>query len=227
MNRWWEKYQRFLGAVFLLWFLLRTGQFFGFSFGVDLHLLFRVVLFLGGIWGIWGIWRNWDSIFPVLKGFFVRQKREFSVKTKAAQAKIVAFSPKILGGRAGSLAVLPLAVAVGVFGELGELGGKLPRILFSKEGILVLGILGILGDVFVFDFSSDLMILFLTGLWLWSVRRYRLEGRVSVGVALFFLAMCPFLLIFKKDPIAEKAAIWAYMFLVVGVGQLFTENLKR
>jgi len=31
-------------------------------------------------------------------------------------------------------------------------------------------------------------------------------------------------LILKKEPIAEKAAIWAYMFLVVGVGQLLKES---
>jgi hypothetical protein len=55
----------------------------------------------------------------------------------------------------------------------------------------------------------------------------RFEGRVSVAGALIFLALCPFLLIFKKDPIAEKAAIWAYMFLVVGTIQMFVEYAKE
>jgi hypothetical protein len=34
-------------------------------------------------------------------------------------------------------------------------------------------------------------------------------------------------LIFKKDPVAEKAAIWAYMFLVVGTIQMFVEFAKE
>jgi len=39
--------------------------------------------------------------------------------------------------------------------------------------------------------------------------------------------MCPFLLIFKKNLIAEKAAVWAYMFLVVGVIQMMIEYMKE
>jgi hypothetical protein len=70
--------------------------------------------------------------------------------------------------------------------------------------------------LFCFCFLFDL-VLFLTGLWILAVRHYKFEGRVSIAIALFFLTLCPFLLIFKKEPIAEKAAIWAYMFLVVGV----------
>ena len=91
---------------------------------------------------------------------------------------------------------------------------------------LGLCILGILIDIFVFKFTSDLLILFLTGLWILIIRHYKFEGRVSIAIALFFLTLCPFLLIFKKEPIAEKAAIWAYMFLVVGVIQLFINELK-
>jgi len=39
--------------------------------------------------------------------------------------------------------------------------------------------------------------------------------------------MCPFLLIFQKEPIAEKAAVWAYMFLLVGVIQMIIEYVKE
>jgi len=80
-------------------------------------------------------------------------------------------------------------------------------------------------DIFFFKFTSDLLILFLIALWILSARYYKFESRFSIAIALFFLTMCPFLLIFKKDPIAEKAAIWAYMFLVVGVVQMFIEYI--
>jgi hypothetical protein len=227
MERIFAKYKRFAGAVFFLWIFLETAKFFGFSFGVDLHLLFRVAFLLGGIWGIGEIWVNWGVIYPALIAFLARQKSEFIDKTKVTQAEIVAFSPRILGGKVGSFVVLPLAVSFGAIRRVGGVGGRFFRLLFSKEGILLLGILGILLDIFVLDFSSDLIILFLTGLWVWSVRWHRFEGRVSVAGALIFLALCPFLLIFKKDPIAEKAAIWAYMFLVVGTIQMFVEYAKE
>ena len=91
---------------------------------------------------------------------------------------------------------------------------------------LVLSLFGILIDIFIFKFTSDLVILGLTGLWIGAVIGWRLEGRFSILGALIFLVMCPFLLIIKQEAIAEKAAIWTYMFLVVGVVQQMIE-LKR
>lgn len=85
--------------------------------------------------------------------------------------------------------------------------------------------LGIFLDVFFLSFSSDLLILILTALWVLAVWLYKFDGRISVGIALGFLIICPILLVFKKEPIAEKAAIWVYMFLAIGVIQLFVENV--
>ena len=99
--------------------------------------------------------------------------------------------------------------------------------VFNQTIILVLVLLGILLDIFIFKFTSDLLILILTALWILSVYHFKFKGKASIGLALGFLILCPFLLIFKKELIAEKAAIWAYMFLVVGVVQLFVEYLKE
>jgi len=41
------------------------------------------------------------------------------------------------------------------------------------------------------------------------------ESRVSATIALLFLFFCPILLIAKKDPLAEKMAIYAYDFLII------------
>ncbi len=97
----------------------------------------------------------------------------------------------------------------------------------KKCTFLLLAIVGVLVDIFIFRFTSDLVILGLTGMWIGAVIGWRLEGRFSILGALIFLTMCPFLLILKKDPIAEKAAIWAYMFLVVGVIQQLIELKKE
>ena len=43
------------------------------------------------------------------------------------------------------------------------------------------------------------------------------DSRYAAGAALVFLASCPFLLIFKKDALAESAAIYAYYFLIITV----------
>lgn len=48
----------------------------------------------------------------------------------------------------------------------------------------------------------------------------------SGGLALFFLALCPFLLVFKKDALAEKSAIYAYYFLVISVILIIIENFS-
>ncbi|OQB43715.1 MAG: hypothetical protein BWY03_00626 [Parcubacteria group bacterium ADurb.Bin159] len=96
----------------------------------------------------------------------------------------------------------------------------------KKHWWLFVSVIGILLDIFIFPFTSDVVILILTGLWIGAVVGWKLEGRFSIFAALIFLTLCPFLLIFKKDPLAEKAAIWAYMFLVVGVIQQLIE-LKR
>lgn len=92
---------------------------------------------------------------------------------------------------------------------------------------LILGIFLIFLDIFVFRISSDLLILLLIVLWIILVYRYKFDGRFSIGLALGFLVLCPFLLSFNNKPIADKAAIWAYLFLVVGVIQLFIEYLKE
>jgi len=86
---------------------------------------------------------------------------------------------------------------------------------------------GVLFDIFIFDSTRDLVILFLTGLWILTVWLNHFEGRISVAGGLLFLATCPFLLIFGKAAIAEKFAIWAYMFLVVGIGQMIIEYVKE
>jgi len=87
--------------------------------------------------------------------------------------------------------------------------------------------LGIFIDIFLFGFKADLVVLFLTVLWILSVYLYEFEGRVSLIGGLAFLTICPFLLIFNKKLVAEKVVLWAYIFLAVGIVRLFVEYKKR
>jgi hypothetical protein len=53
--------------------------------------------------------------------------------------------------------------------------------------------------------------------WLLLALIVQHDSRISAGVGLAFLATCPFLLIAKKEAVAEQAANYAYFFLAIGV----------
>lgn len=53
------------------------------------------------------------------------------------------------------------------------------------------------------------------------------DGRYAFGIALFFLVLCPFLLLAKKDKIAETSAIFTYYFLVIGTLQEIIEIVRK
>lgn len=97
---------------------------------------------------------------------------------------------------------------------------------FSKKTRLVFLIIlvpSILSDIFKVPQVYDTVTFWLTIFWVIVVIGYRLEGRFSFAAALSFLVICPISLIFKNEFVAEKAAIWTYMFLVVGTIQSLIE----
>lgn len=91
---------------------------------------------------------------------------------------------------------------------------------------LILTVYGIFFDIFIFKLTSDFLIFLLLCLLIILIIRFKFKGRLSVGLALGFLILCPLLIIIKKELIAEKTAIWAYIFLAIGTIQLFLENSK-
>lgn len=88
---------------------------------------------------------------------------------------------------------------------------------------LFLFTVGIFFDICFLKFTSSLFILFLVFLWIWTVIDWQLEGKFSIFGGLILLIVSPFLLILKKDPIAEKVAAWVYVFLATGVIQQLIE----
>jgi len=106
-----------------------------------------------------------------------------------------------------------------------QLLGKIIRYLSISAKLFwfVISIAGILLDIFLFKKNSDLLTTIFTFTWIFSMVGYKSEARTSFTFALGYLVLCPFLLIFKLDFIAEKAAIWTYMMLVVGTVQSIFE----
>ncbi len=52
------------------------------------------------------------------------------------------------------------------------------------------------------------------------------DSRVAIGMAIFFIIMCPFLIVFDDSKLAEQFAIFAYYFLVIGVFEQVIEYIK-
>lgn len=88
---------------------------------------------------------------------------------------------------------------------------------------LTLVIPAILFDIFILPQNYDTVTVLLTIFWVIVVIGYRLESRFSFAITLSFLIICPISLAFGNEFVAEKAAIWTYMFLVVGTVQSMIE----
>ena len=208
------KYQTLLETIFCLWLFLAIAKKFGFDFRVNLSVFFRTFLFLFVIWLAWVTKIKWSEIYAIIKRTWGEVKDKFITETKETQKEIIRF--------------FPLAFLLTIFLLLWQVIKKIfKEYVFNQITLFVLVIFGILLNIFVFKFTSDLLILVLTGLWILSVYHYKFEGRVSIAGGLIFLIMCPFLLIFGKEAIAEKSAVWAYMFLLVGVIQMIIEYIKE
>ncbi len=94
-------------------------------------------------------------------------------------------------------------------------------VLKKKLQTILLVMLLVLMVMWKFDYESiALWMLFLSFLF------YGWESRIIAVLALLALISCPFLLIYKRDVLAEQMAIYAYYFLVMTV-ILQIVDLKR
>lgn len=220
-------YRRFLGTTFVLWLFLSTVGRLGFSFMVDLRLFSRVFFGIFLIYFVWEIINNRATIYSAIKGLFLKIKNEFNLRTETAQKNILSSFPKALTGKRGRFLVLILAVAVSSFSFLFSFIKILKRLIFNSVVLLLFLILGIFADIFIINYISYLAILLLTAALILTIHKYKLKGEFSAAGGLIFLTSCQFLLIFEKELIAEKVAIWVYVFLAVGIIQIVVKNIKE
>jgi hypothetical protein len=227
MNNLFSKYQRALVTIFFLWLLLVIIKKFGFSFGVHLSVFFRIFLFLFVIWSVWLAKIRWLEISAIIKKIWENIKNEFVTETKEIQKEVHESLPCFLVGKTGTILSFFIAILFSFFILPWRLVKKIfKKYILNQISLLVLVSLGIFMDIFIFKFTSNLLILPLVGLWILSVKHYKFKSKVSITGALIFLIICPFLLILNWDTVAEKSAVWAYIFLVIGVWQLFFEFFK-
>lgn len=101
--------------------------------------------------------------------------------------------------------------------------------IFKKYFLYLVPLLtfwGILNYIFILKPEDNLQLLILAFFWIASVWLCGLKGKISISAGLIFLIMGSFFFIFKKEQLAEKTAIWAYMFLLIGVIQILLEYIS-
>lgn len=74
---------------------------------------------------------------------------------------------------------------------------------------------------------DDLTILIATALLIMGTYLNKLNEAVLIVMGLVLIAFCPFFLVFKEELTAEKLAIWAYIFLFLGVVKRIIIFLKK
>lgn len=81
-------------------------------------------------------------------------------------------------------------------------------------------------DVLITQLSNDIIYIVLLVLWIKTLFAYKKDSKQSFVVGLTLIVTCPLFLIIKLEPTAEKAAAWAFMFLVAGTIQILIEQGK-
>ncbi len=93
-----------------------------------------------------------------------------------------------------------------------------------KYVLMLIFLIGIVGDIFFITPYSDSISLFLILIWITILVSFRFESRVSFTIALVLLIVFSFLHLGLNAYFAEKLAIWAFIFLIVGCCELIVEQ---
>lgn len=72
--------------------------------------------------------------------------------------------------------------------------------------------------IFFMDQTNSYVQILLIALWIWLIKIYKFESNVSYFLSLIFLLLCPLMIFTGYEMIAQRSAIWAYFFLVMGTG---------
>ncbi len=102
---------------------------------------------------------------------------------------------------------------------------KIQELTYFRETLPFSSILMVLVLSEFLNSEVSTLILFILLLILYFRRKY--DSRILIGAALFCLVACPLFLIANNEKVAEKIAIYAYYFLVVGVIKQFVEYIRE
>ena len=171
--------------------------------------------------------RGNDKVIESGKTELARFKKETAVKKKTAENlfrlfvgllgrffkkvfKIAIVAKKIFVQAVYFLLKIILFLLSRLLAEIVQLGKETTKKDYLKAGLM--------GAVLIFSLYEGIKIIeFIILVYALFSILFGLESKIAASVALAFLAVCPVLLIFKKEALAETAAIYAYYFLVITV----------
>jgi len=205
------KLLRLLQIVALLWLVLAVAKLVHFDFNLKISILFKVFWLGSGVTTVLEFFKNWGFIRPKLKAFFQKIRNQYLVADQIVKQKLSHF-PGLLRSVV-SFFRLPLVLIVILTPVF---AGQSQRSDYFKYGILLLGGLLIMKDIFTGQWGVEWQILVISALMVLIFKIQKTRGEVSFLAGIFFLALCPFLLIFNKVVMAERSALWAYIFLCLG-----------
>lgn len=85
----------------------------------------------------------------------------------------------------------------------------------------------ILFNIFFITILNDIALLVVAILWFYLANYYNDTSRKTFVAGIALLTLCPFILQSEYDNIAEKSAVWAYVFFATGAVQLIFEQRKK
>lgn len=90
------------------------------------------------------------------------------------------------------------------------------RLLKEKFFVVFIFFLILLHILYV-SIEDDLIYIFIMIIWVILEKHQKFLKDKSLSVGFLFLALCPFILIFQLDAIAERSAAWAFFFITISV----------
>jgi hypothetical protein len=106
-------------------------------------------------------------------------------------------------------------------------GEVLIKAMRIRKWLFALSISLILMEILAVKESSDLLLLMLSGLWIFNVRFYEYRSNISFCLSVIMLLLYPVVYWFGEELIAEKIAIWGYLLLIMATIQLLSAEFKK
>jgi len=175
--------------------------------------------------------------------YVLKNLRPVDVFGEAIIFLILICTKQILGWEIGFSLLPALLFAIFYWGKPRSLiASSRKGLSYAKKNISSDNFMGVLILIIFFLYTRDYMfwqidsILF--PLFFFSIFYWNLDSRIPIALALFCLTTCPILLYLSNRYIflqgeewAERAAVWAFFFLVMGVAKqvwdLYRENRKK
>jgi len=163
---------------------------------------------------------NRKFIWHTIKAQKKRKEEEFFQRSRKIQKKIISLSG-LFSGNLGQ----DFALIIGwIFSGLFIIKETLRVLFFTKYHFLAFSLFGILFEIFYLEVSVDAILIILLIVWLTTVYLFKFKGEISIKIALVLLPFCPYFLSRKMNFLAEKVAVWVFLFLAVGVIQFVFEQ---